>query len=146
MSAQDLISRLRAAQKQSDVFMDDLVEAADMIESLQKQRDDLLRTQCDFEMRTHPDGSTNYRCGCNQNMTLLLFLRNELNVAKNNIDEIGERLMVSDYAMIDAKKQRDEVLAALERIATAAGATWCNTDWIAAHAKIAIASVKGGEA
>ena len=41
MIPQDLIARLRAAQKQSDVFMDDLDEAADMIESLQRQRDDL---------------------------------------------------------------------------------------------------------
>lgn len=41
MIPQDLIARLRSAQKQSDVFMDDLDEAADMIESLQRQRDDL---------------------------------------------------------------------------------------------------------
>lgn len=60
---------------------------------LRRMIHETITVQCDFEIRKHPEGSSDYRCGCASNMTLLQFFRCE-------VDSI--------------KLQRDELLAALE--------------------------------
>ena len=52
-----------------------------------------------------------------------------------NAEQIGE--------IVALKEQRDELLEALRRIAMAAEAAVCNVEWIAHHARDAIAKAGG---
>ena len=52
-----------------------------------------------------------------------------------NAEQIGE--------IVELKEQRDELLEALKRIAMAAEAAVCNVEWIAHHARAAIAKAGG---
>ena len=52
-----------------------------------------------------------------------------------NAEQIGE--------IVALKEQRDELLEALKRIAMAAEAAVCNVEWIAHHARDAIAKAGG---
>ena len=56
-------------------------------------------------------------------------------LTRENAEQIGE--------IVALKEQRDELLAALKRIAMAAEAAVCNVEWIAHHARDAIAKAGG---
>ena len=72
------------------------------------------------------------------------------------IDELGERLMVSDYALKDAERQRDALLAAIRGVLDDAEECQDADDWTAMLLSLeafhnldtayneVIASVKGG--
>ena len=56
-------------------------------------------------------------------------------LTRENAEQIGE--------IVALKEQRDELLEALKRIAMAAEAAVCNVEWIAHHARDAIAKAGG---
>lgn len=68
------------------VSLADVVILKEQIKQLTSERDSLIKTQCDFEQRKHLDGTSDYRCGCDSNMTLLKFFRSELDQARAERD------------------------------------------------------------